>query len=39
MINRALGNEQEAAHELRRVFFLPDHLLAYHFAREGMTKQ
>jgi hypothetical protein len=39
MINRALGHEEEAAHGLRQVFFLPDHLLAYHFAREGMTKQ
>jgi len=39
MIKRALGHEEEAAHDLRQVFLLPDHLLAYHFAREGMTKQ
>jgi len=39
MINRALRHEEEAAHDLRQVFLLPDHLLAYHFAREGMNTQ
>ncbi|MGH9515565.1 MAG: DUF5107 domain-containing protein [Terriglobales bacterium] len=39
MINRALGNEQRAQQELRHVFLLPDHLLAYNLAREAMEKQ
>lgn len=39
MIDRALGNEQTADAEFRQVFLLPDHLLSYHLAREGMLKQ
>jgi hypothetical protein len=39
MISRALGQEQTARQELRQVFLLPDHLLAYHLAREAMEKQ
>ena len=39
MIDRALGNEQKASAEFRQVFLLPDHLLSYHLAREGMVKQ
>jgi tetratricopeptide (TPR) repeat protein len=39
MIDRALGHEQRADAEFRQVFLLPDHLLSYHLAREGMLKQ
>ncbi len=39
MIDRALGHEQKADAEFRQVFLLPDHLLSYHLAREGMVKQ
>jgi Flp pilus assembly protein TadD len=37
MLNRALGNEQEAQQDFRRVFLLPDRLLSYHLAREAMA--
>jgi tetratricopeptide (TPR) repeat protein len=39
IIDRALGHEQRADAEFRQVFLLPDHLLSYHLAREGMVKQ
>jgi tetratricopeptide (TPR) repeat protein len=39
MINRALGHEQKAEEKFRQVFLLPDHLLSYHLAREGMQMQ
>jgi hypothetical protein len=37
VINRALGNESEAQQNLRGVFLLPDRLLSYHLARQGMA--
>jgi Flp pilus assembly protein TadD len=37
MLNRALGHEQEAQQDLRRVFLLPDRLLSYHLARKAMA--
>ena len=39
MISRALGQKQKAEQGFREVFLLPDHLLAYHLARGGMTEQ
>ena len=37
MLNRALGHEQRAQQDFRRVFLLPDRLLSYHLAREAMA--
>jgi Flp pilus assembly protein TadD len=37
MLNRALGHEQQAQQDFRRVFLLPDRLLSYHLTREAMA--
>jgi tetratricopeptide (TPR) repeat protein len=39
MLNRALGHEQEAQQDFRKVFLLPDRMLSYHLAREAMAAQ
>jgi tetratricopeptide (TPR) repeat protein len=39
MLNRALGHEEEAQQDFRRVFLLPDRTLSYHLARQAMAAQ
>jgi len=39
MLEKALGDEDEARREFRRALLMPDRLLSYHLAREAMAER